>query len=48
MGAGYTVFGDGISNDDARQGEIGNCGFIASMASMAKQQPGLVKKAFLS
>ena len=44
----HTLFGKGISPDDAIQGELGNCWFIAAATAIADTDPGLVKKAFLN
>ena len=44
----HTLFGNGISADDAIQGEVGNCWFIAAASAVADADPSLVKKAFLN
>ena len=42
----HTLFGKGISPDDATQGELGNCWFISAASALADTDPALVKKAF--
>ena len=47
MGSDKTLFGKGISPDDAVQGEVGNCWFIASASAVA-EVPGRLEKIFLN
>ena len=42
-----TLFGKGISPDDAIQGAIGNCWFIAAASAVA-EVPGRMEKTFLN
>ena len=47
MGSDKTLFGKGISPDDAIQGELGNCWFMAAASSVA-EVPGRLEKIFLN
>ena len=47
MGTGKTLFGKGISPDDAIQGEVGNCWFMAAASAVA-EVPGRLEKIFLN
>ena len=47
MATGKTLFGKGISPDDAIQGQVGNCWFIAAASAVA-EVPGRLEKIFLN
>ena len=44
---GRTLFGDGISPDDVRQGSLGNCWFLAAASAIAEEK-GRMEKVFVN
>lgn len=46
-GSDVTLFGDGASPDDIRQGSLGNCWFLSAASALA-EVPGRMEKVFLN